>query len=154
MMESVGVIAIVTLLIFIGLLFYQSFRETSIEENVEELQILDAEEIAERVMDLPELSCSRVEVVEIACFDKLKIKAFTNLTQNKSIALYYFPLLKNSRINITEIYPGFEEYLLYENNGSLSREIPYFTPVTIYDPESHTYSFGTLEVIAFYESAN
>jgi len=152
MLESIGVIIIVTFLIIVAVSFYNSLERDEHDNRLKEQNKLGAIEVVKRVTDLPELQCSNVEVVTIGCFDTYKLDAFTTLAADDDTRLFYFPLLRNSLVVVHPILPSGNDYVIYNNTELANRSAePFFIPVALYDPISRTNSFGVLEVVAEYE---
>lgn len=151
MLESIGVIIIVTFLIFVGVSFYSKYQMGAAERLLSTQRQLDAVEVMKRVTDLPELQCSFVEVAAVGCMDTVKLEAFSTRALERDVRLYYFPLLRNAKVTVTEIYPcttpPCAPFVVYENNASGNGSVKTgFVPITLYNPIERTYAFGVLEV--------
>ena len=65
---------------------------------------------------------------------------------------YYFDLLGNSKITVTEIYPSFSRtlgkdyWVLYENKGKTRTTEVIWVPVNLYNPLNKMYAFGIMEL--------
>ena len=77
MMETMAVLVIFFILAGIGFIFYINIMKGSIEAEKEEIRQLQAIEIAQRTVFLPELQCSEGEdIVKSGCIDVEMLEAF------------------------------------------------------------------------------
>ena len=156
MMETVAVLLIFFIMIAIGFVFYVKVMKGNIEIEAEKFKQLESIEIAQRAMFFPELQCSEENIVTNDCIDLLKLKAAAGdtitgsggiMSQNK---LYYSDRLGFSKISITEIYPGDNNWVLYDYSlagGDYADKITSNIPILIKNSsEKKKYSFGIMEV--------
>ncbi|MBI2647289.1 hypothetical protein HYW99_02325 [Candidatus Woesearchaeota archaeon] len=143
--ETIAVLLVFFVLIFLGLIFYVKVFRSSADIEKEEFLQIKSIGIAQRVMYLPELQCAENNVIRENCVDILKLDIAKNLiSQNE---LYYYDMLEFSDVKIDEIYPAQANYELY------SRELPDFknqfvtnVPISLYEPIERRYSFGVLTI--------
>ena len=99
---------------------------------------------------MPEFQCSKNNNVEDACFDVYKIMAFSEaLAGNMQDTLYYFDNFGNSRIVVTEVYPGNGNWTIYDQPKEDYRRISYYPiPITLKNSTNkfQPYSFGYLSI--------
>ncbi|MFH1174707.1 MAG: hypothetical protein V1725_06230 [archaeon] len=146
MLESIGVIIIITFLIFFSFSIYQRFHASEIARKNQQQNQLSAIDVANRIGELPELQCSHVDVVTVGCFDLVKVQTFAAFATSPAFRLMYYPLLRESSITVYETYPSPHNFTIYEQNAT-NTSIPFFMPITIYHPQERTYGFGYIEVL-------
>jgi hypothetical protein len=148
--ETVVVIIIVTIMIIVGLVFATRNKESSIEEEVETRNDLQAMSVALATSNLNEVRCSEYGVMPNTCMDYHRIKAFNivvsqNLHKSKD---YYYPVFGNSKIDIKILTAEPQENItLYDFNNSANKSSsPIFIPVIVRDSIHDINYFGILEV--------
>ena len=145
MFESIAVLVIFFILIMFGFIFYTRIQKTSFETELQEKSTLKAIDLSEKIFFLPEIQCSRNNIPQQGCIDKLKLSAATKLiAQNKAT---YIDIFGNSYLHIEQVYPIEASWILYdqqkqEDSGKISTQFP----VSLYDAGTDTYSFGVLYV--------
>jgi hypothetical protein len=160
MTETIFVVFIILIIIMLGFVFYSKFQEISIKEKEKILRNIEVIKLAHRISSWPELECSVAGAERFACLDMVKLEVlgdFINRTMktNSYGFNYYYDLLKNSKITITEVYPsstktlGTDYWLLYDNPGSTPLTDAVIIPVNLYNPVSKTYALGMMEVQIF-----
>ncbi|MBU1198461.1 MAG: hypothetical protein KKE98_05305 [Nanoarchaeota archaeon] len=158
MTESIFVVFMVLIIIVIGFVVYSKFQETSIKEKQKLLRSMQLIEMGHRLSSWPELECSVAGVTEFVCLDTVKLMVLgdiINKTKGTKLYEYYFDLLKNSKITVTEIYPsntltkGKDYWVLYENPGMTKTIDPITVPVNLYNPLTKQYAFGVLELLIY-----
>jgi hypothetical protein len=168
--EAVIIVIIVILLITFGFVMYGRWATASIKVKAAVFREEDAYRIASITANLTELHCSRNNVVELNCYDTLKIKALTTLigqsrggTTPKDSYLHYASLFKNSRIVVYEIFPHpistttgdasdtpFR-YVIYDvAPAEITQRIPARIPIILYNPLTEESRFGVIEVVRYY----
>ena len=145
--ETVGVLVIFLVIIFIGFIFYGKMVKNDINKESYELSQLRSIAIAQRVMFFPELQYSDDSLVKENCIDRLKLYAAQAVMGESNNQIYYYDLLGFSEINITNIYPNEEKWTIYSRKSEIfkSRFITN-VPVLIYDPIVERYDFGTISI--------
>lgn len=152
--ETIFILIIFFILLFIGLIFYSKVEMNSIANTKQ----LDAErEILKSALEiiyLPELSCMDLsnELSE-GCFDLYKLEAFTDLTQDpnyeRTMRLEYYDLFADSKVTINVTFPkdsGISEFVIYNRlveNVSIKKT---FIPVIVKDPSNEQNYFGYLKI--------
>jgi hypothetical protein len=113
--ETIAVLVVFFILIMVGLVYYTDFRSKSIEEQRTEDKEMEAIEIANRMLMLPEVKCSEYQC--IGCTDAIDLMKLDNMVydnygeQNKGFAYKnvkdYFEMFGYSTISLTLIYPDY-----------------------------------------------
>lgn len=125
--ETIVIVIIVMLLIVFGFVIYTRWAQASLKVSSQSAREMDAYAIASVVANLPELHCSRNNVIEQNCYDTLKIAAMTRLINESRAGYYcnppnsdghvdcpavtkdsffhYQSLFKNTKIVVYEVYP-------------------------------------------------
>jgi hypothetical protein len=158
MNETVFVVFIIMIIIFLGLVVYSRFQELNIQDKSKAVKNTKVIESAQSISFWPELDCSDVKVSDFACLDMEKLKIlgkFVNDTKqaNKIYTFnYYFNLLGNSKITVTEVYPlntsvlGETYWVLWENPGTKKTTDTILVPVNLFDPFTGRYALGVMEL--------
>lgn len=161
MNETVFVVFIIMMIIFLGLVVFSRFQELNIQEKTKAVKSTKVVESAHMISFWPELDCSDVKVSEFACLDLEKLKVLgnfinTSLESNRIYAFnYYFDLLRNSRISVSEVYPlntsvlGETYWVLWDNPGTKRTVDTIFVPVNLYDPFTGRYALGIMQLEMF-----
>lgn len=157
MTESVFVVFIILIIIVMGFVMYSKFQESSIRENERMLRNIDVIKLANRISSWPELECSLSGTERFVCLDTLKLSVLgdfieDNMDSNTYAFNYYYDLLKESKILVTEVYPPLahpddqKRWILYYNPGDTPVTDSILIPVNLYNPYSETFSMGMLEI--------
>lgn len=143
--ETIAVLFVFFILIIVGFIFYVKVIKGNIELEKEELSELRSIGIAQRVMFLPELQCSKDNVVRENCIDILKLDSAKKLMKDNEI--YYYDLLGFSDVGVSQIYPTQAKWSIYSRKTEDYKNI-FVTniPVTLYDPYSDKNGFGILTI--------
>ncbi len=146
MTETIAVLFIFFVLVLFGLIFYANIQKSSLEERTSELAVKHARDVALNALFLPELSCSKGENIPIKdCIDLYKLEfAHQKMQAEKD---YYYDVLGFAKIYVNEIYPGENEFVLYDNAlEGATRSIRTPIPVSLFDPVKKTFEYGVLTV--------
>lgn len=147
MAEGIGVLFVFFMLLVLVMVFYSRLQAGKVVEQKEEDFIKKSIEISQIVAFLPEVQCSRDNVLEDNCFDLFKIEAMKKVNENVDSRIYYYDQFEYSNITIERIYPPGNTIVIYDypkpNLTGRSR-IP--VPITVYDPTTREYGFGILNV--------
>lgn len=158
MNETVFVVFIIMMIIFLGLVVLSRFQEVSFKDKSKSVRSLKVIESSQKISFWPELDCSDVKVSEFACLDIVKLKVLGNFINeskesNRIYAFnYYFDLLRNSKITVTEVYPlntsvlGETYWVLWENPGTKRTTDNIRVPVNLFDPLTGRYALGIMEL--------
>jgi hypothetical protein len=157
MSETVFVVFIIIIIILLGFVTYSKFQEISIREQQKTARNMAVIESAHRLSFWPELECSEAGgITEFMCLDITKVlvlEDFINKSrqQNKYAFNYYFSLLGNSKIIITQIYPAENVFnqdslVLWNNPGKTKTTDTIMLPVNLYNPLTRQYAFGVMEL--------
>jgi len=163
MTETIFVVFIIMIIVLLGFVFYSKFQEQSLKEKQKENRNLKIIEMAHRMSFWPELECSEAGVSEFMCLDRTKLitlgKFIIDSKQENSqlnyAFNYYWALLGNSKITVTEIYPSFTHQLgldyweIWNNTGTKRTTDVVRIPVSIYNPLTTHYAFGIMELQAY-----
>lgn len=151
MFETIGVLVIFFMLLGAGGAFYFKLQESSLQKDLEKVRQLRVLQSSLKATFLPELDCSFVSVQRENCFDRLKLMAFANLTQDPQKMPQYFGLFGTSTVTVKEIYPdpGFFVILYHNPLDEYSSAKPSRSPVIIYNPITDSKGFGIIEVMTY-----
>ncbi len=144
MMETISVLFIFFVLVFVGMIFYTNFMKVRLEEDIETQQDLTKIQINQIVSFLPELQCSQDNIVTSNCIDLLKLDSASNVISNNFED--YFNFFAYSNITVKKIFPAStKDWHLYSNVRNGSRTRTYF-PISLYEPINDSYFFGLMIV--------
>jgi hypothetical protein len=158
MNETVFVVFLIMIIIFLGLVILSRFQEVSILEKSKSLRSLSVIESTHKISFWPELDCSDVKVSEFACLDLVKLKVlgeFINQSKQSDRIYafnYYYDQLKKSKIAVTEVYPlntsvlGGTYWVLWDNPGTKKTTDSIRVPVNLFDPFTGRYALGVMEL--------
>jgi len=160
MSETLFVIFIILIIFLFGFVAYSKFQEASIKEQQRILRNTKVVELAHRLSSWPELECSVAGTTEFVCLEVTKLMLlgdFINKSKQENTYAfnYYYDLLKNSKIIVTEVYPshtqtlGKDYWVLYNNPGITKTTDLVSVPVSLYNPLTKTYAFGTMELLIY-----
>ena len=143
--ETMAVLVIFFILIFIGFIFYGRMVRTDIGKESYQLSQLKSISTAQKVMFFPELQCSDDSLVTENCIDRLKLDSAAKVMRDNE--LYYYDMLEFSEINISTIYPNEQKWTVYSRKPDTfkSRFITN-VPVLIYDPLAKRNDFGIITI--------
>src|SRR3989338_5752543 len=111
--ETIIVLIIFFILLAGGMVFYAKIQLFTGKQDLQEAQELDAIAVEQRIRHLAEIPCTIDATVVFDCYDLSKIEALQATIADNS--LYYSSIVfKNSKVNVTSVYPTSEEVILYE----------------------------------------
>ena len=143
--ETMGVIVIFFIIVFIGFIFYGRMVKEDINKERYELSQLRSIAIAQRVMFLPELQCSDDSLVKESCIDILKLESAIDEISNNQV--YYYDLLEFSVVDIARIYPDERKWTAYSRRPNDFRSsFNTSVPVSLYNPITKSYGFGVITI--------
>lgn len=146
MMETISVLFIFFILVFVGMIFYTNIMKSKIREDIDTRQDLKRIQISQIVSSLPELQCSQDNIVTSNCIDLLKLDSASQIISENFED--YFNFFAYSNITVKRIFPdttGTKEWQLYSNTKDGSRTRTYF-PISLYEPINDSYYFGLMTV--------
>lgn len=148
--ESIAVLFIFLIFVVLGFSFYAKVQKSGFKSKQEENINLLAIETAQKASFLPELQCSRKNIIVDNCFDILKVEAFSGIVKNNlDLVRYYYDIFGFSSITVEEVYPNAEEWVIYNNTLNDSSSIFTPVPISLYDAKTGGYYFGALKVRYF-----
>ncbi len=146
--ESITIVIIIAIMLFVGLLYLSAFRTDATETSIQREEELDAMSIAVTASELYEIGCPRATSrITDKCIDLKKLEAFS--TEWEENQAHYHSLFGNTNISLRTIHPEEEEYEFYnfieevEPEDSITTHI---IPVKAYDPINDTMSFSLLQI--------
>ncbi|MBW2974306.1 hypothetical protein KY366_01180 [Candidatus Woesearchaeota archaeon] len=146
--ESVAILFIFFILLVFGFVFYMNIMRGSAKVEIEENIQLKAIGVAQKASFMPELQCSRENVVDENCIDILKLTAASGLLKDNNI--YYYDIFGLSSIRVEEVYPGRDppkEWYLYNHTlANYSDRLSTFIPVSLFNASSEKYGYGVMVV--------
>ena len=158
MNETVFVVFLIMIIIFLGLVVLSRFQEVSILEKGKALRSLSVIESTHKISFWPELDCSDVGVSEVACLDLVKLKVLgdfikDSIQANNVYAFnYYYDQLRKSKIAVREVYPlntsvlGETYWVLWDNPGTKRTTDLIMVPVNLFNPITARYALGIMEL--------
>jgi len=152
--ETIAILFIFFLLIVLVFGFYSSIQKSSFGRKNIEVNELRSVEITQRISFLPEIQCSKDNIIIDNCFDLLKLEALMGIFE-KNISLrddLYYDKLGYSSITIKKIYPEENTWILYENPLANSSNIFTPVPISLYDAKTKKYFFAILNITYYYSS--
>jgi hypothetical protein len=151
MVENIAILIVIVFILMFGFIFYSRLHSGKIVERHREYSELELVEATQKIINLPELSCSIESVVDVSCVNKLKAEAFLELNLTKDYFEYYNSMFGFSRVSIKSVFPDNNtDFLIYENKfESDFNEDSIFVPITIYDSITQEYNFGYIQVTKF-----
>ena len=154
--ESIAVIFIVIILLFVGIVFWNNVSSSNVRDIQAQSDELSVIEIANMVSDLPELKCSDAGVYEVKCLDLYKIKAMNQTVQkaeypdHEKMIEFYHNYFKNARITVVELYPTQENITIYDIKTENVTKKLISVPVNIRDNVHQETSYGLIVVEGYY----
>ena len=144
--ETLAVLVIFFFLLMFGYSFYAGIQQRNYQQEVVQIESLRAVQLAQRVYFLPEIQCSSgYALVRESCFDTLKMEKLKETIEGDG-RVFYRTLFGSAMVNITEIYPGNQQIIIYDQNASKQNKRSTQMPVALYDPVQKTYGFGVLTI--------
>ncbi len=159
-METIAVLFVFFILLALAMIFYLGFQKTEFEQSLHEQKRIQAAELAQLVLNLPELQKSKAGTTGVLSLDVYRLEALGSILSASSSAgtvdaetqLVYATRFGRSKIFVREIYPQEREWLIYERGADGAQTVrPFFIPISLYEPQTPenpvgTYSYGILEV--------
>lgn len=150
MNETIFIVIFIILIIVFGIVFFSQAEGESVRDKQKQFRDLDFITATQFVASLTELECSSHGAEEVSCFDKIKIKSFSNLTRNDwdLVGEYYVSKMGPAIISIKELYPFEEEWIIYNYTGEdgettfAGQQIQ--IPISLLDPITNKKSFGAI----------
>jgi len=147
MSETIAILFIFFILLALGFIFYLRVYRASAETQYEKGVDLMSIEITQKASFLPELQCSKKNVVTDNCIDVLKLEsASAIINENRE---NYYDLFFGSEIVVEEIYPIKKTWVLYNNTINDTSTIFTPVPILLYNATSNEHYFGILQIKYF-----
>lgn len=146
--ETITVIVIISILLFIGIVFLNAFRGESVETDISIERELDDISRSIRFSQISELSCpERISRTLDNCIDIHKAKAFKGVSNNSEYADFFLDKFGAVNLSLSMVYPSNESIELYSFEPEvITSEVSTFVPVIVYNFTEDTKKFGLLEV--------
>ena len=145
MMETIAILFIFFILVFLALVFFFGVMKVSVDEEIEESNELSSIETAQIASSLPELQCSQNNILESNCIDILKLENSVSVINTTN----YFNLFAYSKITVKQKFPDpANNWTLYErepNEDDYDIRPTYF-PISLFDPKTQNYYFGVMTI--------
>jgi len=160
MTETISVIFIFFVLVAFGITFYYFFQKSALQEEQQKQMEAKLEILTLRVINLPELRCSKGEAEPIDnCIDVLKLSSTKDVFK-EYFSDYYFEVFSFAKVKVVELYPGNSTWTLYEQkketqeNQTFNYESTYFI-VALRNETANlredNFGFGYIETGVYYE---
>jgi hypothetical protein len=146
MTETIAVLFVFFIIVVFGLIFYSQIQRSSFEKQ----KIAAAQEmsvsVSLRALFLPELRCSKGENIQVRdCIDLFKLESAGDVMDVQKD--YYFHMFNFAKISVQEIYPGNQNWVLYENvKEGATTTIRTPVPVSLFEPVQRNFRFGVLTI--------
>lgn len=154
--ENVAVIVIFFFLLVLGLVFYLRVHTSNVAIKQSEYNDLLAVQVSQKVAFMPELRCSKDNVVEPNCFNLEQVKIFGDTLPATRIITpddrdnYYYPQFRNSKVTIQQLYPVLSTpstITLYDKSiAKFKSKISTKVYVSLFDPSQKKYTLGEMTV--------
>jgi len=156
MMETILVMLIFFIMLFMGLYYYSSFRGKGIQQEGEELLTQQQEVLLASISSMPELECNNKN-----CIDATKLIAIKTIINDYKSE--YIPLFGFKKIEVELLYPKNQEqqivctpqnypdncnfFPIYSNlNPNKKSEKTISTPISLYFPSKNQYKLAKLSI--------
>ena len=145
--ETILVLAIFLILAIIVFGAYSKFILGSAGNEEKRAFDLWALKSAKLLPLLPELQCSRNNILEPNCIDYFKLKALSISMNDSQQHPRYFGMFGFGSVTIGQVYPSNEEIVLYNNSlAGYSYKNAITLPVSIFYPIKEEYGFGIITI--------
>ena len=138
MMETIAILFIFFILVFMGFVFYLKLAKSGTDDKIEQFKELSRMQIAQIASSLPELQCSEDNIARKNCIDWYKFQVANQID-----------LFAYSTISIQSYFPAtFGPNTLYSRlpSGDEWSKLTNYFPISIYDPATDIYYFGVMVV--------
>lgn len=146
MTEAIAVIFIFFVLVLFGLIFYAQIQRSTLAEKEAAFAGERAISASLHALFLPELRCSKGENIPVKdCVDLYKLEITQRTMADERD--YYFDLFRFAKVSVKEIYPGEQEWVLYDmpkEGATRTARTP--VPVSLFEPVQRTFHYGVLTI--------
>jgi cbb3-type cytochrome oxidase subunit 3 len=149
MMETISVLLIFFVIVFLGLVFYMNYNERQAKKMAEEAEELKRTQVVQIASSLPELQCAEKNILKSACIDLFKLEAFASGDIGKD---YYFDYFFYSNVTVMKIFPSPEPgeqkkwQLYFKDLPKRKNKMTTYLPILISDPIKDQRYFGAIVV--------
>ena len=147
-METIAILLVFFIIVFIGLVFYSNIIKSKTNENIGRFQELAKIEKAQIASSLPELQCSEDNILKSNCVDIIKLGYAEELMRKND--LFYYDLFGYGKITVEKIFPAdLSTWVIYnkqpskEFNQSINR---IYLPISLFDAIEQNNYFGLMIV--------
>lgn len=153
-METITVVIIIIILIVIGVVYASNQRRSSLEEERQRVQDLEAMKVATNTLNLEFLKCSEARAISDICIDYFKIKALSEKSTLDENIFYFNSLFGDSNIQVNilkniSLNQENENITLFEVPIENKTTIKTRIPVTVKDAVRDINFFAIMEVSVF-----
>jgi hypothetical protein len=118
MSENVIILFLFFILLAFGVVFFTKVQGAKTEMQVQEDIQGRALQTAQKVTFLPEIQCSKDNVVTSDCYDLFNLLAMSRLAERGESHTYYASLLGNAIMTVYAVFPinATEPFVIYNNS--------------------------------------
>lgn len=144
--ESIAVLFIFFILVVFGFAFYSNIMKGSAKSQNDENAQMNAITIAQRVSFLPELQCSKDNVIIEGCLDLYKLNYIGTLLNESNV--YFYDMFMTSTITVVQEMPPDPKVWVFYNHTpkGYKTRLSSFIPVSLYNDTTKKFNFGILVV--------
>ena len=152
--ESIIILFIFFILVVFGLVFYASISKYTSGKAAVEAEEMNVENIQKELRFLSEIQCTESGNTRFDCYDIGKIIA-TQESIQENYDYYAQTVFLQTNISFMEVFPGSEEWGLYEpvftedNLMNVKGGSAFQIPVTLFDPIEDRYNFGYVSIMVY-----
>jgi hypothetical protein len=164
--ETIAILFIFFILLAAGMVFWSKYKQASVTDDIELNKIEKGIKLAQKVTFLPEVQCTKNNIIVDNCFDYHKMIAFEALNMHFIIDEetedeipnplyfdsdeYYYDVFGPSRITVNQIFPYVNyTYVLYDKDLNRTSRERIQIPVTIFNSIENEHYFGVLTVDSY-----
>jgi hypothetical protein len=152
--ESIIILFIFFILVVFGLVFYASISKYTSGRDAVEAEEMNVENIQKELRFLSEIQCTESGNTRFDCYDIGKIIATQEAIQTH-YDYYAQNVFLQTNISFIEVFPGNEEWSLYEPGFTeddmlnIKGGSAFQIPVTLFHPIDDTYNFGYVSIMVY-----
>ncbi|MBN2420803.1 hypothetical protein JXB27_00830 [Candidatus Woesearchaeota archaeon] len=153
MTENVIILFIFFILLVFSIVFYTRLQTAKIGDVSTEKAEMDAIEIAQKVLSMPELQCSVQGAATPDCYDFVSVNATASaMEKNPDLVNIYSNIFKFSTITIQKIFPEKDEevFVIYDKkNEELQDIMPTYSPIILCEYSQSNFGYGQTRICSF-----